>query len=61
VTDPVVIYDPTGDTDKAAANTLVISIPLLDWVTNNREMPLRASSGVRSGKFTIAGGGLTDE
>lgn len=59
VSDPVTIYDPTGDTDKVAANTLVFSIPLLDW--NNRPpMPLRVSAGVNGNKFTIAGGGLVD-
>jgi len=61
VTDPVVIYDPTGDTDKAAANTLAISIPLLDWITSERvSMPLRASAAVNQRLFTWNGGSLTD-
>lgn len=61
VTDPVVIYDPTGDTDKVAANTLVISIPLLDWITSDRvPMPLRASSGVNRRLFNWNGGSLLD-
>jgi len=61
VTDPVVIYDPTGDTDKVAANTLVISIPLLDWTTNDRvPNPLRVSLGVNDRLFNWNGGSLVD-
>jgi len=61
VGDPVTIYDPTGDPDKVAANTLVISIPLLDWQLNNRVMPLRVSASVNEKLFNWNGGSLTDE
>lgn len=49
VTDPVVIYDPTGDPDRVQADTLVITWPLFDGTT----MPLSIGLALNTDEYQL--------
>ncbi len=54
VTDPIVIYDPTGDPDKVQASTLVLTWPFFDGTS----MPLSVSVTInRSAVSQVDAGG----
>lgn len=52
VTDPITIYDPTGDPDKLQANTATISWPQRDLGT----LPLAVRATINASKFSLVDG-----
>jgi hypothetical protein len=56
VTDPVTIYDPTGDPDKFQANTQVVSFPVLGQLP----MALQIGISLNQTRYTVLSGGVVD-
>ena len=61
VTDPITLYDPTGDPDAPVANLQVLSWPLLKNIVNDVPMPLQIQIATMDDKYTVAGGGVVED